>query len=131
MHTASLCVLVEPRPQAWPLTQECLVRDLDGALGHGDEPRVGEHVQGHLGGRVAIKVELRQGCSPADDGAALVDVRETKEDPFRGGPPVTLELGVSVLGEPRDGALDAATRPVGIERQRPVAAARPQLEQRG
>ena len=130
MQMTALGVLLEPVAQPRPLPEQRLVRDLDGAGAHGEQPVLGQHPEGVGGGAIAVGAELRQWNPPADDRAPLVLVGETQEQLacsrlLRG-----LQLPERVLGEPRHGTEDPAGPLIRRELEPAPTSQLPQLEQR-
>ena len=106
-------VLLDPLAQAWPFAQQRLVGDLDVPFRHGDETAVGEggeHV-GHVPD--ALQVELGQRSAAAHRRVALALADQAQHD---GADELLVSVGdsgVRALGEPRDGAVNAAGLAVG------------------
>ena len=103
------------------------MRDLDRAVADGQQAAIGEPGD-DLGDLLAL--ELGQRDPAAHDRAALVLVGEAQQQRARRCLLAGFELEERVLGQPRDGALDAAAARVrGKPQAAPVAPA-PELEQR-
>ena len=88
---------------------------------------VGEDAE-HLRDRVAL--ELAEPGAAAHDGVALALAGQPQQDPPRQRPARGVEPLVGLLGQPRDGAADAAGLLVVGQPQRAAVAALPQLQQR-
>ena len=116
-------VLVEPAAQPRPFAQERLVRDLDRAVGDGQQPALRELRDD--GGVLLVERD-----PPPHDRAVLVLVAQAQEQRARGGLLAGRERDEGVLGQPRDGALDAAETRVRRERQPLPVAPAPELQQR-
>ena len=119
-------VLLDPLAQARPLAQQRLVGDLDDPFRHGDETAVGqrrEHV-GHV--LVALQVELRERSAAAHRRVALVLADQAQHDRAHERPALVGDASVRALGQPRNGAVDAAGLAVGSQGERvaPAASAR-------
>ena len=128
---ASFGVLLDPLAQARPLAQQRLVGDLDGALADGDEAAVGqrrEHV-GHV--LVALQVELGERGAAAHRRVALALADQAQHEGAHERLALVGDAGVGALGQPRDGAVNAAGLAVGGQGERVVLPLLPELEQRG
>ena len=128
---ASFGILFDPLAQAWPFAQQRLVGDLDGALADGDEAAVGqrrEHV-GHI--RVALQVELGEWSAAAHRRVALALADQAQHDGAHDRLALIGDAGVGALGQPRDGAVNAAGLAVGGQGERVVLPLLPELEQGG
>ena len=79
---------------------------------------------------LVVRLELGERDPAAHDGAALVLVGEPQQQRARRRLVRGVEPDVRVLGQPRDGALNAAAARVGGEAQPPSVALAPELEQR-
>ena len=130
LHTATLGVLLQPAPQAWPLTQERLVRDLDLTLADGDQSLLRQHGQylGHA--MVAPAIELNQPDAPADDRLAFSQAGQPQQDPPGESPAIRREPFIGPLGQPCHRALHAADVLVGTHLQALAIATLPQLQER-
>jgi hypothetical protein len=109
VQAAALRVLVEPRAQARPFAQQRLVRDLDRALADREQAAVGEPRDelGDVG--TALDLQLRERDPAAHDRAALALALagEPQQHVARQRLLGSIELHERLLGEPRDGTVDA------------------------
>ena len=108
-------VLFDPLAQARPLAQQRLMGDLDVSFRHGDETAVGqrrEHV-GHV--LVALQVELPEWSAAAHRRVALVLADQAQHDGAHELPALVGDASVGALGQPRDGAVNAAGLAVGSQ----------------
>ena len=105
--------------------------DLDGALADGDEAAVGqrrEHV-GHV--PVALQVELGEWSAAAHRHVALALADQAQHDGAHERLARVGDASVGALGQPRDGAVNAAGLAVGGQGERVVLPLLPELEQGG
>ena len=77
----SLPVVLQPALEAWPLTQQRFVRDLDAALGDGDEPVSSEGLEHARDVVVPGDIEISQRDSPAYDDLALTGNKPEHDTP--------------------------------------------------
>ena len=119
-QAAALAVLLDPLAQARPLAQQRFVGDLDGAFADGDEAALGEGGEHAARLLVALDVELGERGAAAHDRLAFSLAGQAQQDASGDRPLLLGEPAVGVLGEPRDGAVDAARSLVGGERERVV-----------
>ncbi len=99
------------------------MRDLGEPVADGDEPRVGERLE-H-----GVVAKLRE-RDAAPHGRVRALVGEPEQEAPRRLALAVVEPRVRLLGEPRDRAVDAARRAVGLVPEHPAATEPPQLEQR-
>ena len=127
-----LGVLLEPRPQARPLAQQRLVRDLERPLIRGHEPAVREGGQRGRSGLVAAGLELvERHATTHERGLLLPGVGQAQQDAPRGG---ALRLGqprVGGLGQAADRAAHTAGALVRRAAHHAAVALAPLLEQGG
>ena len=128
---APFSIPFDPLAQARPFAQQRLVGDLDGAIADGDEAAVGQRRE-HVGQVVvALEVELGEGSAAAHRRLALALADQAQHDrPHQRLAPLG-DAGVGALGQPRDGAVNAAGLVVGSQRERVVLPLLPELEQCG
>ena len=103
--------------------------NFDGALADGDEAAVGQ-CREHVGDVVvALQLELRERRAAAHRGITFVLADEAQHQGSHELLAPVRNPGVRALGQPRDGAVDAAGLVVGGQRERVVLPLLPQLEE--
>ena len=104
---------------------------LDGTLTNTDEAAVGQRRQhvGHV--PVALQIELGEWSAAADRRVALVFADQAQHDGAYELPVPLGDASVGALGQPRDGAVNAAGRAVVSQREHVVLPLLPELEQGG
>src|SRR4249919_1414420 len=95
VQSPSLQVLFEPALQPWPLAQKRFVCDLDRAVARRQQSRVREDREDLRDPLVAVRVELCERYTAADDRGCLAGTEAEHDRPCR---------GFLLLGEPGNGA---------------------------
>jgi hypothetical protein len=125
-----VAVVLDPLAQPWPLAEQRLVRELDGARADGQQPGVGEMADHGRGVAAALGLELREREAAALDAALGLHLGQPEEHRARERLLPRVEPAERLLREPRDRPEDAARGLVGREPQPPPVPALPELEQR-